>query len=111
MKYQLIDFGLALSKGDSDVEWKNQICGTFSFMPVNVHHGQPSDFVGDIESLLYSLIYLANGNLEWSGIRFTDPLAETRVLLLKQNVLQIHQTLFRELCGYRVDLNLIGALY
>lgn len=73
----LIDFGLSVSylDGDTGEHYKentnanyNSVVGTALFASINAHMGQDLSRRDDIESLVYTLIYLCNGTLPWKNI-------------------------------------------
>lgn len=70
----LIDFGLAQHFRDPStcrhaplVSGLN-IVGTITFTSINSHLGQTQSRRDDLESLVYSIVYLCRGRLPWQGI-------------------------------------------
>jgi len=70
----LIDFGLSVQYIDENqVHIKpgrnyNSVVGTALFASVNAHSGNELSRKDDIESLVYTLIYLVLGTLPWKNI-------------------------------------------
>lgn len=96
-KLYLIDFGLTqketqLEPGflvDKEIfELKNlNLKGTPDFASINAHLGWNSVFKkDDIESLVYLLVYLANGSLPWSGVKINKNDNHSGILQSKMSV-------------------------
>lgn len=76
-KIYLIDFGLSVSyiDGESGAHYKENpnsnystVVGTALFASINAHMGRDLSRRDDIESLVYTLIYLCTGTLPWKNI-------------------------------------------
>jgi serine/threonine protein kinase len=83
----LIDFGISRKYRNPDtlehVEYsrKSQFAGTAKFASLNAHRNIELSRRDDLESLGYTLIYLASGSLPWQQVPGTDP---RRVLEVKE---------------------------
>ena len=70
----LIDFGLAQKYRDeqtkvhSAYKSSKEIAGTVRYSSINAHLGFQLSRRDDLESFVYSFIYLAKGSLPWQGI-------------------------------------------
>ena len=70
----LIDFGLAqLFRNPAtylhiSYTTKHSIVGTLPFTSVNGHQGHAQSRRDDLESLVYTIIYLAHGHLPWTTV-------------------------------------------
>lgn len=73
-KIHLIDFGLSVQYLDEEgvhikaIKNYNTVVGTALFASINAHHGAELSRKDDIESLVYTLIYLCLGTLPWKNI-------------------------------------------
>jgi serine/threonine protein kinase len=71
-KLNIIDFGLSrfYMKGDKHVTntYNKTIVGTLRYISKNVHNGEVYSRRDDIISIMYVVIYLLKGKLNWSGI-------------------------------------------
>jgi len=109
-KIYLIDFGLACHNEDSE-DWKYGTYGTYLFMPVRIHNG-PYNTEDDIESLVYTLVYLVLGYVPWE-VDFNEPLSLSRMAIAKGNFYYqyIHKKpLIEKLQMYEVDETLRNFL-
>jgi serine/threonine protein kinase len=78
----LIDFGLTTLATDMTLERHESLIGTPSFASLaGHHHRRPMRPVDDLESLMYTLAYLAAGSLPWQG------LPDSQVASMKHRVL------------------------
>jgi serine/threonine protein kinase len=74
----MIDFGLSIEylneNGEHIEEAKsyNSVVGTALFASINAHQGFELSRRDDIESLCYTLIYLASGTLPWKSINIKN---------------------------------------
>ena len=85
---RLIDFGLA-KKYQSSIFKTSSVpfVGTCRYASINTHRGKTYRKVDDIESMLYSLIYLYNGKLPWQGIKAPNKkIKYNRVRQKKENL-------------------------
>lgn len=70
----MIDFGLSIQYLDEEGKhYKptrnyNCVVGTALFASINAHKGNELSRRDDIESLIYTLIYLLMGNVPWKNI-------------------------------------------
>lgn len=74
-KIYLIDFGLSVPYVDDNNTHLpqlqhnyNTVVGTALFASINAHHGKNLSRRDDIESLVYTLVYLLTGTLPWKAI-------------------------------------------
>jgi serine/threonine protein kinase len=73
-KIYLIDFGLCsqyLNENGAHIKQVknyNSVVGTALFASINAHSGCELSRKDDIESLIYTLIYLLTGGLPWKNI-------------------------------------------
>lgn len=76
-KIFLIDFGLSISYLDNETSQHykenpnhnySNVVGTALFASINAHNGKDLSRRDDIESLVYTLIYLCTGTLPWKNI-------------------------------------------
>lgn len=73
-KINLIDFGLSVQYLDENGKHVKQlknyssVVGTALFASINAHRGNELSRRDDIESLVYTLIYLVTGTLPWKNI-------------------------------------------
>jgi len=71
----LIDYGLAkyyrdpISKVHIPFRDNHGMTGTLWYASINSHLGEDQSRRDDLESLMYSLIYLLKGKLPWQGIK------------------------------------------
>ena len=63
----IFDFGLSKILENENVNYKkkNSLIGTMRYASVNAHEGIELSYRDDLESLIYMLIYLYNGELPW----------------------------------------------
>ena len=66
----LIDYGVSkrITRGEKYVEHKSHLVGTARYQSINSHKGGTQTRRDDLESLGYSLVYLAKGRLTWQGM-------------------------------------------
>lgn len=89
----LIDFGLAKRYRDDRTKQHltyaedRKMAGTARYMSLNCHMGIEQSRRDDLESFVYSLIYLLNGSLPWQGL-FCQCQVEKRakVAVMKRNM-------------------------
>ncbi len=87
-KIFLIDFGLAsqyISDNGSHIKPiknYNSVVGTALFASINAHHGNELSRKDDIESLIYTLIYLLIGTLPWKNICIRKKKERHNVMML-----------------------------
>ena len=74
----IVDFGLAKRyrdvKSQEHIPYSDNkdITGTVRYVSVNTHNGIDQSRRDDLESLIYSLIYLYKGKLIWQGQKIKD---------------------------------------
>jgi serine/threonine protein kinase len=73
----------------------NSLIGNLIFMSINVHNYIEPSRRDDIESVIYLLVCLYYGSLQW--IKETDPI---KILLLKEELIHNHSFLFYEVLLY-----------
>ena len=70
---RLADFGLAKEYTKNGRHIKNigikKVIGTLNYASVNVHNGNTPSRRDDLESAVYTFVYLTNGRLPWTGIK------------------------------------------
>lgn len=83
----LFDFGLALPIGQAmPKEEKGKVVGTLGFMSCRAHEGKQQGPSDDVESLIYTLIYLAEGTLPWLKLKVQNPADFHKILLMKRDL-------------------------
>ena len=86
----LIDYGESISleeiENDINQDKRNFRCGTPRYMSINCHKNLLPTSLDDIESLLYSLMYLAKIDLPWINMDFPNILKNKEILRLKENM-------------------------
>jgi len=89
----LIDFGLAKRYRDDRTKQHTtyaegrKTAGTARYMSLNTHMGIEQSRRDDLESLIYSLIYLLNGSLPWQGLFFQSQAEKcAKVTAMKRNM-------------------------
>jgi casein kinase 1 len=86
----LIDFGLAQLFCNPSTRRHIQpvsglkTVGTITFTSINSHSGQMQTCCNDLESLVYSIIYLCHGSLPWQDIIKGDHIEQYEVTVLKK---------------------------
>jgi serine/threonine protein kinase len=101
-KIFLIDFGLSVPfVDDNDVHLPQQehnyntVVGTALFASINAHQGKNLSRRDDIESLVYTLIYLLTGKLPWKSINIKKKRERHEIIMyMKEEMSQNPQ--FRE---------------
>ena len=85
----LFDFGICKRIGDPHPpEEKGKMVGTLAFMSCASHEGKLAGPADDLESFVYTILYLINGNLPWLSLKITGPKDMHKVLLMKSNLSQ-----------------------
>jgi casein kinase I homolog HRR25 len=94
----LIDFGLSVSYIDqeSGLHYKENpnsnystVVGTALFASINAHLGQDLSRRDDIESLVYTLIYLSTGSLPWKNINIKKKKERHQIIMyMKEEISQ-----------------------
>ena len=83
----LFDFGLALPIGSGiPKEEKGKVVGTLGFMSCRGHEGKPQGPADDIECMLYTLLYLAEGTLPWVKLKVQSPADFHKIFLAKKSI-------------------------
>lgn len=89
-KIYLIDFGLSVSyfEGETSQHYKenlnhnySNVVGTALFASINAHNGQDLSRRDDIESLIYTLIYLCTGSLPWKNINIKNKKERHQIIM------------------------------
>ncbi|KAL1507761.1 hypothetical protein AB1Y20_007371 [Prymnesium parvum] len=70
----LIDFGLATPTNQEAAPAASSPIGTPLFASIAAHQGRPTRAVDDVESLVYSLAFVASGYLPWKQKRHSQTL-------------------------------------
>jgi len=86
----LFDFGLSKLKENEEKERLNKansLVGTLRYASINSHLGYTLSYRDDLESLLYSIIYLYNRKLPWQSIKCEDKKKKNELVLdMKKNI-------------------------
>lgn len=83
----LFDFGLAHPVGaEKPQEEKGKVVGTLGFMSCRAHEGKDLGPADDIESLIYTLLYLAEGSLPWLKLQVRTTADFHKILLAKRGL-------------------------
>jgi serine/threonine protein kinase len=83
-----IDYGLSLNFNDDKLSatinnnWRK---GTLNYMSINTHKNKRPNISDDIESLIYSCIYLAGIELPWKHLDVSGFVKNDEILKLKTN--------------------------
>ncbi|OHT07710.1 hypothetical protein TRFO_23975 [Tritrichomonas foetus] len=86
----LIDFGLARNINDQKRDLLfNRFEGTASFASLAAHKGEPIMPKDDIESLVYTLIFLLNGKLPWSDIDIQNKSTRREVIAMMKRTFSL----------------------
>lgn len=93
-KIYLIDFGLSIQYVDENREHYRMaphcygsVVGTALFASVNAHQGKDLSRRDDIESLLYTLIYLCAGSLPWKNVNIKKKKERHQIIMyLKEEI-------------------------
>ena len=67
-----VDFGLAKKKMTVYKEIPNKFTGTARYASRSAFVGGTQSYKDDLESVLYSLIYLYRGSLPWCNLKYKD---------------------------------------
>jgi casein kinase 1 len=68
----LIDFGLAKRIEETRSEERKKIMGSLGYMSCRAHEGKQTGVSDDIESLIYTMLFLLNGTLPWSKLQINS---------------------------------------
>lgn len=80
----LFDFGLVIKASDPlPSEEKGKMIGTLGFMSVRCHEGKKANYYDDLESFVYTLVYLAIGILPWMNINVKTAADYHRIRVMK----------------------------
>lgn len=83
----LIDFGLCKKYTKNDVHVENKkitkIVGTPTFVSVNIHNLNQPSRRDDLESMVYTMIYLYYGNLPWFDKEDVDVIKSKKIDMMK----------------------------
>lgn len=71
---------------DIPKEEKGRIVGTLGFMSCRAHEGKPQVPGDDIESMIYTILYLAEGTLPWLKIKVHSPPDFHKIFLMKKGL-------------------------
>jgi len=97
----IIDFGLCKKylKGATHIENKkiNKILGTPSFVSVNIHNLNEPSRRDDLESMIYTLMYLYFGDLNWSECGDINEIKKIKEKILQDEKVPL---VFKELLSY-----------
>jgi len=99
-KCYLIDFGFAYHCEDTE-DWKAINCGTYCFMPVKMNGG-PHTALDDMESFMYTLVYLVVGFIPWE-VDDSQPLPLVQMSFAKANFYFQYLSIIRTLQSYIID--------
>lgn len=116
----LFDFGLAIKDEDSVPNYeKGKVIGTLAYMSLREHQGKKANYFDDIESFVYTLVYLMQGTLPWmhivvSNIADTNKIKAMKSRLDKQwfikNKIPIELSEILEIAKNKKDLPTIDYL-
>lgn len=97
-KVFLIDFGLSVPYVDSETGEHSKenlshtystVVGTALFASINAHNGRDLSRRDDLESLIYTLIYLCNGSLPWKNINIKKKKERHQIIMyMKEELCQ-----------------------
>ena len=90
----LIDFGLARFFNLDTPEVISKFEGTAIFAPIAAHNGEKQFPRDDLESMVYTILYLMNGKLPWNDIQTNDKAARREMICIMKKSLNL-----RELCA------------
>jgi serine/threonine protein kinase len=83
----LIDFGLCKKYLKDDVHTENKklskLLGTPAFVSVNIHNLNQPSRRDDLESMVYTMVYLYCGSLPWFGMEDLDEIKSEKINLMK----------------------------
>lgn len=83
----LIDFGLSKKiSSPTPQDEKNKIIGTLAYMSCRVHEGKDAGVLDDMESFVYTLVYLLTGTLPWMSIPVRDVADYHRIKIAKEKL-------------------------
>ncbi len=128
-EYFLIDFGFATittttttntntntkqinRKNNSNIppDFTTAIYGTTIFLSLSSHMGRIQTFRDDLESLLYTLVYLLCGYLVWTDIPSNEPFYEARIAMSKNNWYADHHQPIANILGmFEADYDLFSV--
>lgn len=57
--------------------------GTLAYMSCRCHDGKPQSPLDDMESFIYSLMYMIKGDLPWMKINIQSPADYHKIKLMK----------------------------
>lgn len=64
-------------------EEKNKMIGTLGFMSLRCHEGKKATYHDDIESFVYTLLYMILGQLPWMQIHVKSVADYHRIRIMK----------------------------
>ena len=101
-KIYIIDFGLSKRfrnpKNGEHIPYKDgkTLIGTAKYSSVYTHLGIEQSRRDDLESMIYTLIYLFNGNLPWDNLKVKNKIEKyQKILEIKMNI--SNEKLFKQL--------------
>ena len=83
----LIDFGLSKDMSSPlSPDQKGKMIGTLGFMSCRCHQGKPLTQLDDMESFLYSIIYMIKGDLPWMKMNISSKADYHKIKLMKEKL-------------------------
>ncbi len=82
----LIDLGLAKKIEEVRPDEKNKLMGSLGYMSCRAHEGKPTGISDEIQSLMYTMLFLLNGALPWSKLQINTIAQTHKILLMKKKL-------------------------
>lgn len=102
-KISIIDFGLC-TKFDKTVSSTKVFCGTERYASISAHKRYTQSRKDDLQSILYTIVYIYKGSLPWQGIKNSNRSKRLKIVLKKKQ-----ETPVSELCkGMPREFEVLG---
>lgn len=85
----MMDFGLAKPYAKLKYRENKPLVGTARYASLNAHLGIELSKRDDIESMIYSIVYLGKGSLPWQGIRASTRIKKHQMILEKKQATSV----------------------